>query len=114
MNYIMSTPVIPPNFVGTISAHFSGPGAIVNAIKTWRSYDRPIKSFCGHQATAAFLGVEMHRGELSGADLQIGDVLVGIRPLRRPTPGEELEIIPANFQGFILEIVESTHDQAHL
>jgi len=104
--FVMSTPIIPPHFRGIVASRTVSPESITVSIGTWIASGVEVVSFCGHSQTAEFLGVEMNRGELSGRDLKPGDQLVGIRPLRRPQPGEEITIDIDNFQGFVMEVID--------
>lgn len=99
--FVMSTAFIPPNFEGGMRVWVTTPEKI-REIVAQADTTQKIMSFCGHPSTAQWLGVETCRGELDGQDLSCHDRLVGIRPLRRPTPGEELEVNPENYQGFIM------------
>lgn len=101
MNYIISTPFIPPGFEGKVEVKTIS----LTLVREMASH-KDVISYCGHQASADWLGVPMFRGELKASDLQVGTELIGVRPLRRPNPGEELEFTPENFQGFILTILE--------
>jgi hypothetical protein len=62
------------------------------------------ESYCGHPGTARFLGVQMNRAE---SRFESGQVWVGLRPLRRPAPGEELDPAsdPSAFEGWVMEVL---------
>lgn len=96
--YVVSTAFIPPGAEGVWKYEEVGPSVVKDFIDYCKE---KTKSFCGHPATARFLEVEVNRGEIGA--LAPGDVLVGLRPLRRINPGEEVDVTPDTFVGFILK-----------
>jgi len=101
--FVMSTAFVPPNFEGGMRVWVKTPDEIRQIVaQAQADSTQKVVSFCGHSSTAQWLGVEACRGELDGAGLSCHDRLAGIRPLRRPAPGEELAVNPENYQGFIM------------
>jgi len=99
--YVGSTPFVPAGWEGTIRISHVPVGHIVRLLNVARQDGRRIISFCGHPASADYLVVPCNRGE---ADLKPGQTWVGIRPTRRPKPGEEL-VPPRDFIGWMMEVL---------
>jgi len=57
-------------------------------------------SFCGHEDSAHYLGVELNREAAPREYFRSGIVWVGIRPVKRPMPGEEVDVFSERFVGW--------------
>ena len=105
--FVVSTAVVPPGFKGGLLVLLLPPEEVKELVREAMLEQVEhgtvrVISACGHEATAQFLGVEVSRREISGSNLTYRDRLVGVRPLRRPTPGEELPFTVGGFEGFVL------------
>lgn len=107
MFYVTSTAIIPVGFSGSLVIRVCPPEEIRRIVDTQTTlFKDNIKSYVGHESTAQYLNVPVSRGELPGKYLRKGDVLLGVRPRRRLTPGEEVVFSEENFEGFYMKILE--------
>jgi hypothetical protein len=75
-------------------------GVSIRRVKLIIGRAEEIISFCGHRATAEFLKVAYCREAATAQYFVPGVVWVGIRPIERPMPGEELPIDIGEFVGW--------------
>jgi hypothetical protein len=75
-------------------------GITIDKVKHIIDRAAEVVSFCGHQETAAFLGVPYCRDAAPTEYFRPGTVWVGIRPIDRPMPGEEVKVDPSQFVGW--------------
>lgn len=101
--YVGSTPFVPAGWSGTIRVEHIPLEEVGSILADAAERGDEIISFVGHPGTARYLGVPMSRAE---ASLAPGQRWVGIRPTRRPKPGEELDpaLDPSAFVGWVMEV----------
>ncbi|MBN1882516.1 MAG: hypothetical protein JW885_10120 [Deltaproteobacteria bacterium] len=75
---------------------------VVKAIETADE----VVSFCGHEDSAHYLGVELNREAAPREYFRHGIVWVGIRPVKRPMPGEEVDVFSERFVGWRMTFLE--------
>jgi hypothetical protein len=89
--FVGSAPFFPPLEEGdTITAVVEG--ISIEEVKRLIAESDEVRSYCGHEDTAEFLGVAYNRKSAPRRFFKPGCVWVGIRPVKRPAPGEELEV----------------------
>lgn len=86
--FIGSTPFVPAGFSGTVQIRHCSVEEIRKMIADTVS---TVQSYCGHEGSARFLNVPMNRGQVPAPEAGDTQHWVGIRPTRRPQPGEELD-----------------------
>ncbi len=94
-----SAPFFPPLLEGRrITAVVEG--VSIHYVKRAVKDARRVVSFCGHRDTAEFLGVPYCRDTAGPEYFVPGVVWVGIRPVERPDPGEEVPVDVDEFVGW--------------
>jgi hypothetical protein len=100
--YFGSTPFVPPGFDGLIRV-MRCPIETVRKIASSAIGEGRAVSYIGHPETANFLGLPVSRDQVDLQEFQ-GSLWFGLRPIRRPNPGEEIKIVEENFLGWMMEV----------
>jgi hypothetical protein len=100
--YVGSTPFVPPGWSGTIEVDSITVGDVLDQIRGAEQ----VVSYCGHETTAQYLGVDFNRKSVES--FLPGQVWVGIRPVwRLLEPGTDWDPgkTPGSFTGWRLRIL---------
>lgn len=112
MTFVGSTPFFPPGFVGRAFVESLSVTQARDYVRGLLDAGAEVVSFCGHAASAEYLGVPLSRVEAPIPDQT--QVWIGIRPTRRPAPGEELspQQTPEAFVGWRMVVTPATRKES--
>ena len=99
--YVGSTPFAPAGWSGQIEVEAFSLDEAKALVEAARAEGDEVVSYCGHPASARFFGVDVNRASAPAPTPGETQEWIGVRPIRRPNPGEELspEKTPEAFVG---------------